>query len=93
MRGCVVNVKRYLVIRNNMVLPDYKYVFLNLAHNHMLDPNNYVKADFIRIRDTGNQAYRDLVLTCTDGTNFKIINVAVLDELSDGDTALVFHYL
>ena len=61
-----------------------------LAHNYVLDPDNDIEANLIRMRNANNQAYGDLILACTDNTSFKIIDTAVSDDLPDGDSALVF---
>ena len=60
------------------------------AHNHVLNPDDDVAANLLRMGETNNQAYRDLILACMDDTSFEIINTAVSDSLPDRNAALAF---
>ena len=56
-----------------------------------LDP--VADANWIHIRNSNKQAYRDLVLACTDNVSFEIIDSAVLDKLLSRDAAEGFQQL
>ena len=62
-----------------------------LAEDIALDPD--ADTDQICIRNRNTQAYRDLVLACTDDVSFEIIDGSTTDELPSRDTALAFQQL
>ena len=53
------------------------------AFDCILDPDNDVEAQLLKLREASNLAY-------TDDTRFKIFNPAVTDKPLDGDAALAF---